>query len=58
MNEMGHRYHCPSCGSDTIVTKPGEGALMCCERPMEDLTQNEIDAVETQSSVGVNGPDP
>jgi len=32
---IGKRYTCPSCGSEVIVTKPGNGPLTCCETAME-----------------------
>ena len=34
-NLVGKRYVCKKCGSEFIVTRPGEGALKCCEQPME-----------------------
>ncbi len=46
MNPMGHRYRCTSCSSEVIVTKPGEGAMGCCDRLMENLTQAELDSLE------------
>ena len=34
-NETGKRYLCATCGSELIVTKGGNGALKCCNQPME-----------------------
>jgi desulfoferrodoxin-like iron-binding protein len=34
-NEVGKRYVCANCGSEFIVTKGGEGQLVCCSQPME-----------------------
>jgi desulfoferrodoxin-like iron-binding protein len=33
-NEVGKRYVCEKCGSEFIVTKGGEGKLICCNQPM------------------------
>ena len=52
MNPMGHRYQCETCGSEAIVTKPGDGSLMCCGKRMSDLTQTELDALEGQNTFG------
>ncbi len=34
-NEVGKRYTCTNCGSEFIVTRGGDGQLVCCEKPME-----------------------
>ena len=34
-NQIGKRYVCKKCGSEFIVTKAGDGALVCCGQPME-----------------------
>ena len=34
-NQVGKRYTCKKCGSEFIVTRPGEGTLFCCGQPME-----------------------
>lgn len=34
-NEMGKRYRCAKCGSEYIVTRAGQGAITCCNQPME-----------------------
>ncbi len=33
--QTGKRYLCPTCGSEFIVTKGGEGALKCGDTPLE-----------------------
>ena len=33
-NEMGKRYACGVCGAQVIVTKAGDGALVCHGQPM------------------------
>ena len=33
-NETGKRYFCSVCGSEFIVTKGGDGAVICCNQPM------------------------
>jgi len=34
-NQIGKKYICTVCGSEFIVTKPGQGTLICCNKPME-----------------------
>jgi len=34
-NQVGKRYVCKKCGSEFIVTRPGNGTLTCCKQPME-----------------------
>lgn len=34
-NETGKRYVCAKCGSEFIVTKGGQGAVVCCNQPMQ-----------------------
>ena len=34
-NEIGKRYCCTNCGAEVIVTKAGDGAVQCCDKPME-----------------------
>jgi len=34
-NQTGKRYVCGKCGSEFIVTKGGDGAIVCCQTPME-----------------------
>lgn len=33
-NVAGKRYECGKCGSQMIVTKGGEGSLICCGESM------------------------
>ena len=33
-NQTGKRYKCESCGSEFIVTRGGNGTIMCCEKEM------------------------
>jgi hypothetical protein len=33
-NQLGKRYQCPTCGTVTLCTKAGEGAVACCEAEM------------------------
>ncbi len=33
-NQIGKRYCCAKCGSEFIVTRGGEGTLICCGEPM------------------------
>jgi desulfoferrodoxin-like iron-binding protein len=35
MLQLGKRYACASCGTETLVTKPSDGELSCCGQPME-----------------------
>ena len=34
-NQAGKRYICKKCGAEFIVTRGGEGKLVCCGEPME-----------------------
>jgi len=34
-NATGKRYVCTVCGTEFIVTRGGEGQLVCCGQPME-----------------------
>ena len=34
-NLMGKRYTCSVCDATVLVTKAGEGELMCHDQPME-----------------------
>lgn len=34
-NLLGKRYACASCGAELLVTKPGDGALVCHGAEME-----------------------
>ncbi len=33
--QTGKRYICPKCGSEVIVTKGGDGDIMCGDTPLE-----------------------
>jgi len=33
-NQLGKRYFCEKCGSEFIVTKGGDGTIVCCGQPM------------------------
>jgi desulfoferrodoxin-like iron-binding protein len=37
MNQVGKRYKCAECGSEALVTKPGDGTLQCCGKVMDLL---------------------
>lgn len=34
-NEVGKRYVCGKCGSEFMVTRGGDGQLVCHGQPME-----------------------
>ena len=34
-NQAGKRYICKKCGAEFIVTRGGEGELVCCGEVME-----------------------
>ena len=34
-NQIGKRYVCKKCGSEFIVTRGGDGTIVCCGQPME-----------------------
>ena len=38
-NQIGKRYRCTKCGVEFIVTKGGDGAIHCCDQPMEQKKQ-------------------
>ena len=33
-NETGKRYACPKCGAEFVVTKGGDGTMICCGEPV------------------------
>ncbi|MDD9995636.1 MAG: desulfoferrodoxin [Dehalococcoidia bacterium] len=33
-NQVGKRYSCGKCGTEFIVTKGGNGEILCCGQPM------------------------
>ena len=34
-NVTGKRYQCASCGAEVLVTRGGDGNLVCCGQPMQ-----------------------
>ncbi len=34
MNQAGKRMKCEVCGAEVVVTKGGDGQLICCGQPM------------------------
>jgi desulfoferrodoxin-like iron-binding protein len=34
-NQVGKRYKCAKCGAEIIVTRAGNGTVVCCGQPME-----------------------
>lgn len=34
-NQVGKRYVCAKCGAEFIVTRGGDGTIMCCNQPMQ-----------------------
>jgi desulfoferrodoxin-like iron-binding protein len=34
MNKAASRLKCEVCGGEVVVTKAGDGALHCCDKPM------------------------
>jgi len=34
-NQVGKRYVCTKCGAEFIVTRAGEGTMVCCGQAME-----------------------
>jgi len=34
-NQVGKRYFCEQCGTEMLVTRAGDGALICCGQPMQ-----------------------
>jgi desulfoferrodoxin-like iron-binding protein len=32
---LGKRYRCENCGTQALCTKPGDGELTCCGKPMQ-----------------------
>ena len=39
-------YKCGSCGAEVEVIRGGEGTLVCCNQPMDLLTENSTDAAK------------
>jgi hypothetical protein len=34
-NQLGKRYQCEVCGTETLCTRAGDGSVHCCGRPMQ-----------------------
>ncbi len=34
-NQLGKRFVCQVCGTETLCTKAGDGTVECCGKPME-----------------------
>ena len=34
-NQLGKRFVCETCGTETLCTKAGSGTVACCGKPME-----------------------
>jgi ribosomal protein S27E len=34
-NQAGKRLKCAKCGAEVVLTKGGEGSVLCCGKPME-----------------------
>jgi desulfoferrodoxin-like iron-binding protein len=37
MTKVGQKYRCNVCGNEVVVTNAGEGELVCCGQPMENI---------------------
>ncbi len=33
--QLGKRYRCPVCNTETLCVKAGNGAIICCGKEME-----------------------
>ena len=33
--KIGKRYRCATCSTEVLVTRPGQGTLVCCSEPMQ-----------------------
>jgi hypothetical protein len=36
-NQLGKRFACETCGTETLVTKAGDGTVRCCGAEMRPL---------------------
>jgi hypothetical protein len=34
-NQLGKRFVCTDCGTETLCTKPGSGSVQCCGKDMQ-----------------------
>ena len=39
MTTVGEMYRCNTCGNEVEVRKSGAGALVCCGKPMENISK-------------------
>jgi len=35
MSQLGKRYKCETCGTESLCTKAGEGVQSCCDKEMQ-----------------------
>jgi desulfoferrodoxin-like iron-binding protein len=38
VENVGEKYRCAICGNEVTVTKVGGGELVCCDQPMNLIT--------------------
>jgi desulfoferrodoxin-like iron-binding protein len=38
VKKVGEKYRCNVCGNEVVVTKVGGGALVCCGKKMEKIS--------------------
>ncbi|MCL6448595.1 MAG: desulfoferrodoxin [Armatimonadetes bacterium] len=46
MTELKQVYRCNVCGNIVEVVHTGKGQLVCCNKPMELLAENSVDAAK------------
>jgi len=34
-SQLGKRYKCPTCGTEILCIKAGEGPVMCCDNEVQ-----------------------
>jgi superoxide reductase len=44
MTELGQVYKCSVCGNIVVVVHASDGELVCCQKPMELMKENTVDA--------------
>jgi len=44
MAGIGEVYKCDTCGNIVLVVHGGAGELVCCGKPMRQMTENTVDA--------------
>lgn len=42
MSQLGKRYHCEVCGTESLCTKAGQGSQVCCGQEMKILEPKPI----------------